>query len=180
MLNSIGLKYGTDKASSKHNYLVIYEKYFEKYCRQNITVSEIGIFKGVSLKTWKEYFPHAQIIGLDIANKKMYEEDRIKTIKGNQNSEQDLVKIPHSDIIIDDGSHQIPDMVKSFTYLYTHRLKSNGIYIIEDLHATYMEKPRGNIREDFEKLILATILKCDKTPEVKFVHFYKNLMIIGK
>ena len=140
VLNSLGKKYLTDKCKHKYaniSYLDIYEKYFEKN-RFNIkTVLEIGVYKGSSLKMWKEYFPNATIYGIDInPNAKQYEEDRINIIIADQNSDDDLKKIKNSiksiDILIDDGSHITKHQIKTYEYLSTN-ISHNGYYIIEDL-----------------------------------------------
>jgi hypothetical protein len=56
ILNDLGLKYGTDKSSSSHGYLDIYERHFCQMKDEPIRVLEIGIFNGSSLKMWEEYF----------------------------------------------------------------------------------------------------------------------------
>jgi 23S rRNA U2552 (ribose-2'-O)-methylase RlmE/FtsJ len=110
VLNSLGKKYLTDKCKHKYaniSYLDIYEKYFEKN-RFNIkTVLEIGVYKGSSLKMWKEYFPNATIYGIDInPNAKQYEEDRINIHIGDQTDINFLHEISSIyggfDIIIDE------------------------------------------------------------------------------
>jgi hypothetical protein len=42
------------------------------------------------------------------------------------------------DIILDDGSHYMKDQQKSFKYLFDH-LREKGIYILEDLHTSFIE-----------------------------------------
>ena len=59
-LDEIGLKYGTDKASSHHNYLSFYERFLAPLRDEPLTVLEIGVFQGASLNTWREYFPERQ------------------------------------------------------------------------------------------------------------------------
>jgi hypothetical protein len=43
------------------------------------------------------------------------------------------------DIIIDDGSHQVQDMLNSFNMLF-NRLNQNGLYVMEDVDGTYPER----------------------------------------
>ncbi len=145
MLDKIGLKYQTDKASHWHNYLVKYEKHFEKYKDEPIKLLEIGVSNGNSLKMWKEYFPKAQIYGIDINPIcKDFEEDRIKIFIGDQSNQGFLINILQEigmfEIIVDDGSHIMKDIIKSFEYLFINGLKDNGLYVIEDLHTCYLTK----------------------------------------
>jgi hypothetical protein len=41
------------------------------------------------------------------------------------------------DIIIDDGGHRMHQQITSFTHLLS-KMRSKGIYVIEDLHTSYM------------------------------------------
>jgi hypothetical protein len=66
VLNEIGLKNNTDKSSTIHDYLKKYEKYFPFKRDDKITLLEIGVLNGSSVKSWKEYFVNANIIGVDI------------------------------------------------------------------------------------------------------------------
>jgi FkbM family methyltransferase len=84
---------------------------------------------------WEEYFPNAEIYGFDIdENCKQYEEGRVKIIIGDQSNTDHLSSLPDDfDIIIDDGSHVEEHVLKSLDYLFQHKLKIGGIYVIEDL-----------------------------------------------
>ena len=139
-LDEIALKYNADKSSLFHNYTEKYDHYFSPLRQGLINILEIGIQNGYSLKTWKEYFPNAEIFGIDIVDCKQMDESRIKTLKGSQNDLVFLQKINDMygpfDIIIDDGSHYNSDMKISFDFLFP-LLKHGGIYVVEDLHCTY-------------------------------------------
>jgi hypothetical protein len=64
MLHELGLKYKTDKATY-HNFLKFYEKHINKALVKKFL--EIGVYKGASLKMWREYFDEATVIeGWDI------------------------------------------------------------------------------------------------------------------
>lgn len=65
-LDSIGLRYGTDKASPSNDFLSFYERYFEPLRGRPIKLLEIGVMDGASLRTWRDYFPNGTIIGVDI------------------------------------------------------------------------------------------------------------------
>ena len=137
-LNTIALECGTDKATSTHGFTKTYERYFESIRHLPFTLLEIGVAAGGSLKMWREYFPNAKVYGIDnnpdCAN---YGEG---IFIGNQNDlgflDSVLEKIGAPNIIIDDGSHYGPDMIKTFDYLFP-KMAPKGIYVVEDFHCAY-------------------------------------------
>jgi hypothetical protein len=125
---------------SQHGFTEIYDQFFVNYKEENINILEVGIHNGASLKMYYDYFPNAQIIGLDIADKKQYENERTKCFVVDQSDGNQLSKFVSEidmkfDIIIDDGSHQMADQQITFYYL-SKILKNGGIFIIEDLHTS--------------------------------------------
>src|SRR5262245_8749908 len=64
-LDQIGLKHQTDKASHHHDYLNHYEKRLCGYRASEFVLIEFGILQGASIRMWAEYFPKAQIVGVD-------------------------------------------------------------------------------------------------------------------
>lgn len=150
-LDSVGKKYATDKSSEIHNYLIKYEKYlpFNRY--SNISILEIGVYNGSSLKLWKEYFSQSKILGIDIEpNCLQYKEDRINIEIGSQYDGEFLKKIGEKydsfDLIIDDGSHLCPHIIFSFENLF-HKLNSGGVYVVEDVITSYLPHCGGGYRE---------------------------------
>ena len=145
-LDEIALSYGTDKSSLNHNYARLYSSYFEELRQEKLKILEIGIDKGYSLKSWKEYFPNADITGIDILDLKQFEENRVHVEQGDQKDTVFLKKVNDThgpfDIIIDDGSHHNEDMKASFDYLFP-LLTQGGMYVVEDLHACYWGKTHG-------------------------------------
>lgn len=140
-LDSIGLKHGTDKASSYHNYLESYELFFAPLRERQLTVLEIGVFNGASLKTWEEYFPAANVIGVDImAASKRYERGRVTIALADQSNVEELtcIAIKHGpfDIIIEDGSHMWNHQITTLRTLFPF-VKNGGLYIVEDLQTNY-------------------------------------------
>lgn len=139
----------TDKTTHNRTndlcYLDIYENYFKKYQNDKISLLEIGVRGGHSLRTWTEYFPHALIYGVDVTPAcKQYESDRVKILISDATKKEtfkdtilDFIKY---DIIIDDGSHINSDIISTFNILWS-KLSSGGIYIIEDLYNSYGTRP---------------------------------------
>lgn len=140
-LDSLGLKYGTDKASSSHDYLQFYEFFFAPLRDGEITVLEIGVLNGASLKTWEEYFPSARVVGADIAPAaKQFERHRVTIELVDQSNVEELTRLAAKhgpfDIIIEDGSHMWDHQLTSLQTLFPF-VKANGIYVVEDLHTNY-------------------------------------------
>ena len=157
-------KYLSDKSPQIfHSYSPEYFNLLKniKYTAKNIL--EIGIgnkqlmesisgpdyIHGASLKAWKDFFPNANIYGLDIDNSTLFQEERIKCFYTDQSKETELEKSINEiqkdnqnqkfDLIIDDGSHYEDHMILTFFYLHKY-LNTNGIYIIEDIK--FHEIPR--------------------------------------
>ena len=140
------------KVSDKWSiYLNEYEDKLRKYQERPINFFEIGILNGGSLEIFSKYFTKAKLIlGCDIdtkCNELHYDQTNIKVIIGDANEEKiknQIIKYSEFDIIIDDGSHNSDDIVRSFCNYFNH-LKDNGLFIIEDLHCSYHQQHRGGI-----------------------------------
>lgn len=145
-LDEIAISRGTDKSSLSHNYAKWYSYYFDEIRHEKLKILEIGIDKGFSLKSWKEYFENSEIVGIDIVDLRHFEEKRVHVVTGDQKDAEFLKTVNNTygpfDIIIDDGSHHNDDMLASFECLFP-LLKEGGFYIVEDLHACYWGKTHG-------------------------------------
>ena len=67
-LDSLAVKYRTDKSSNRHGYAEIYDSFFSSIQNDHLKILEIGVHKQRSLKMWNEYFKNSLIIGVDINN----------------------------------------------------------------------------------------------------------------
>ncbi len=134
---------GSDKWTS---YFATYDDHFYRYRRKPITLLEIGVQNGGSLEIWGKYFKSAtRILGCDIDEKcreLAFQDDRIAVFIGDANSvetrEAILADTATFDIIVDDGSHMVSDVIQSFA-LYFPSIKPGGAYVVEDLHTSYWE-----------------------------------------
>lgn len=112
--------------------------FFDALRYKAINLVEWGIDEGSSLKTWKEFFPHSEIHGVDLRGDYEYlHELGIKTHIADQSNKGELILFGEQypnyfDIIIDDCSHQSDDMILTFETLFPY-LKSGGYYCCEDL-----------------------------------------------
>lgn len=146
--NSISIKHGTDKGSESpsgaHHYSAFYDRWFSPIKNQVTSICEIGVWNGCSLKAFEEYFPNANMVGLDIEDKTYLDSDRIKTFildQGSKNHLDEFVKLCNRsnlqfDFILDDGSHNISHQQLTFGKLFS-LVKPGGMYIIEDLGTSY-------------------------------------------
>jgi hypothetical protein len=65
-LDEIARKFGTDKSSLLNALTEKYEMYLEPRRHERLTLLEIGIYQGASLRMWHEYLPEATIAGADV------------------------------------------------------------------------------------------------------------------
>lgn len=146
------LTYTTDKFN--HGYVPIYEEEFKKMKHVN-HVLEIGVYEGSSLRYFKDTFKNAIIYGADINECKKYEEERIKIFQLNQEKRDELESFINNidfefDIIIDDGGHTMKQQQLTLGVLFK-KLKSGGLYIVEDLH-TSNRSPWMNDQDEISTL----------------------------
>lgn len=181
-LTEIANKYGTDKGTIKkhdwegdrHHYSEVYARYLDQVSHQPLTILEIGIGSGPSLRMWYEYLPNARIYALDIDDKTMYNNDRVQCYKGDQSNRDHLKKLMQIigkplDVIIDDGGHYMNQQQISLGCLFPY-LDRGGLYFIEDLHTSYWPhgKPIYNgvpvdINEDRSNTTVAMINNYERT-----------------
>ena len=127
-ISKILAKYETDKVNG-HCYGDAYDSIFSKYDRNApLNILEVGTQKGGSLLAWKEYFPNATVTGIDIIDvvKPEYRSDKINYIFTDiKDYKSDQV----FDIIIDDGSHFLHDV------LYVVNNLKYKLLVIEDVQS---------------------------------------------
>jgi hypothetical protein len=148
LLDKLACKYGADKNSGYHGYTRYYEFYFNDKKNNVKKVLELGVDRGNSLRMWNDYFCNATIYGIDINPRcKKIENNKINVSIGNCN---DLTFIDgffntyggDFDLIIDDGSHNVKDQIAFFNKAFTY-VKSKGIFVIEDVFTSYIERYGG-------------------------------------
>jgi SAM-dependent methyltransferase len=181
------------------HYFPIYERHFCSYVGKPFLFVEIGCGNGGSLQMWKKYFgPYARIVGIDVNPKcKEYEEEQISIRIGNQCDEGFLQSIVDEfgtpDVVLDDGSHIMGDVLSSFRFLYP-RLDDTGIYVVEDLHTAYWDEYGGGLGREgtfIEKCkILIDELNADHsrgevaptdfTRSTLSMHFYDSMAVFEK
>lgn len=149
-------KYGTDKVRS--GYHDTYEELFGPKRFDIRSVLEVGIGTlvpgaassmvgyaadhyrpGGSLRAWRDWFPNAQVWGIDPQPDTQFQDDRIVTrLADSTNVGQTDAALGDAtfDIIIDDGDHQPASQRATFSNLF-RRLRPGGFYVIEDVGASF-------------------------------------------
>lgn len=130
---------GVEPASygpKRHTYIdYVYGEIFERLRYSATNILEIGAFTGGSHLLWRDYFPNANIIGMDIDDcPALHNQERITFIRQDAYTQQSLDMYPdkHFDIIIDDGPHTYNTM-EYFVKNYLAKLKDGGIMVVEDI-----------------------------------------------
>jgi demethylmacrocin O-methyltransferase len=205
-LTELAREFGTDKWGL-HRYTPHYERHLVHLRKEPFTLLEIGIGGyrrqlrgGHSLRMWKHFFPHAQVVGLDIHDKSFADEARIRTYQGSQVDPKILDQIVEEAedlrVVIDDGSHQCEHVRETFRLLFP-RLPDGAIYAIEDTQTSYWPERGGS--EDLharttsmamvkdlvdglnhEEFIDESYVPTYTDLNVVAVHCYHNLVVIEK
>ncbi len=153
--------YGSDKANifkktreSGHGFSKFYTEKLSHLKEKKIKILEIGSYSGASAAAFLKYFNKSSIYcfdiniskfifssknihvyGLDINNKKKLEKT-LKSITLGSNSN-------FFDIIVDDGSHYLSDILFCLNTLFKY-VNKGGFYIIEDFkHPNYYQYNRN-------------------------------------
>ena len=136
----------------KH-YFPVYETHFSRFVNCPVVFLEIGCGRGGSAQMWKRYFgPHALIVGIDVNPEcKSFEDDQVQIRIGSQSDTAFLQRVLEEfgtpDIVLDDGSHRMSDVVETFRFLYP-RTSPDGVYLVEDLHTAYWDEYGGGLKRE--------------------------------
>ena len=128
----------TDKEHT-HSYIEnFYEDNFLPYKDKEITLVEIGVADGESVRLWEHYFTSSKIYCLDIDETKhafaeyVNKRDNIVYIVGDSYNKDVYELIPECDIFIDDGPHTLESQIQAIE-IYLPKVKTGGLFVIEDV-----------------------------------------------
>ncbi len=206
-LKSLAIRHGTDKYGP-HNYVDIYWKHLAQLRQMPVRLLEIGIggYKdpadgGGSLAMWRDFFPNAIIVGIDVFEKQLDYGPRVIIEQGSQTDAEFLtaVSAKHGpfDVVIDDGSHMMEDVISSFNILFP-LLRDQGMYFVEDTQTSFFEEFGGGLdqhertivgffadlfqdQDYMEKLVRFPHANVSSfSPKIECIHRYHNIIVIEK
>lgn len=188
-LCEIMTKYGSDKGGNHHNYTTLYSKLFNGLVGNKLNIFELGLGTnninieshmgingkpGASLYGWREFFgKNVNIYGADIDHNILFNDEQIKTYYCDQTN-SDIIKTMFNkideiekneimfDIIIEDGLHKF-DAHFVFLFSAIHKLKPDGLFIIEDLLPD-AKKIFMDILPAIQKLYKLSFISCFTIP----------------
>lgn len=202
-LDALARLYGTDKSSEMHDYTSLYAHHLGPRRRQVRAVLEIGVggvnswdgydtmAGGQSLRMWRDYFPNAMIVGVDVHDKQI-SGPRLVFECGDQSDAEFMRGVAEAygpfDLVVDDGSHIGRHIAASFEALWTS-VRPGGYYVIEDLACAY--DPRweggppgtpGTAVELVKRQIDDTVRREGETfdPSTAVLHVYSEIVFIGR
>lgn len=149
-------KYGTDKG--RNEYTAMYERILDPIREQPIRILEIGIgtldpnafgtmvgfsgegyAPGGSLRAFRDYCPHATLLGIDVQPDTQFTEERIETGLCDSGDALSVARFfarrsdEPFDLVIDDGGHW-PAMQIATLVNFHSKVREGGRYVIEDVN----------------------------------------------
>lgn len=206
-LRALAMVHGTDKWGS-HWYASHYDHHLRERRLDVRRVLEIGVggyddpaAGGASLRMWRDYFPEAQIIGVDVHDKSRLDEARVLTVQGDQSDVAFLEALGAThgpfDLVVDDGSHICADVIATFHALFPF-VGDGGTYAIEDLQSGYWPGTGGSSTDttspatsvgfvkrmidslNFRELLLEGYEPTYLDEHVVALHCFHNLVLVVK
>ncbi len=129
-----------------HHYFEVYHQAFAPFRGRPVTMLEIGVQRGGSLRMWQDYLgPQARIFGMDIdPATEAHGLPGAKVFVGDQADpgflRAALAEMGPPDIVLDDGGHTARQQITTFDVLYP-AMRLPGAYLIEDTHTAFWGGP---------------------------------------
>jgi Methyltransferase domain len=130
------------------HYFPIYTRHLAPYTGRPVSVLEIGVYRGGSMRMWSRFFgPHARLLGVDIDPVAVTcAGGRYEVVIADQGDPDAMRKLAEEhgpfDVIIDDGGHSMIQQITSIETLFP-MLNEGGVYLVEDCHTSYWDEYDG-------------------------------------
>jgi predicted O-methyltransferase YrrM len=198
-LEQLADAFGSDKGrlGAGHGYTAVYEELISDLRTirggERLSICEIGVACGASLKMWSRYLPEAKVVGIDVR------EDCAKLCRDWANIEIKIgdprtlrLSPSHFDLIVDDASHISEDIRANFDHCFPW-LRPGGFYVVEDVtcvgNKAYAESLMEryeltglkNERATFTEMVDDLMLDVDsRTGQVARIAYHPGLLVIEK
>lgn len=189
--NSAGKATDKFRTGHAHTYAELFEFLDEKKYR---SVLEIGIGRGGSIRTWRDFFVNAAVYGIDNANKHVrhVNEDGGSRVFGvhldidNKEALESFASDKTFDLIIDDGSKINKHQIIAFESLW-NKVVPGGYYILEDTAKSYDERyidlAYPLINDYFTSKLRDVTSRSDSNldkSDIHYIMFREDMMVIKK
>lgn len=198
-LGDLADAYGSDKGTlgAAHGYTRVYTRLIDdlKSLRASdaLSLCEIGVACGASLKMWSHYLPRAEIVGIDVREAcadlcRSWAKIRIEI---GDPRHLDLGR-NRFDLIVDDASHISEDIRENFEHCFRW-LRPGGYYVVEDTACvgnqayaqSVMERfgrtKLRNERSTFVEMIDAILLAIDaRSGAIASLAYHPGMLVIEK
>ncbi len=149
-LCTLAQKYGTDKFST-WNYTPTYFRWLEPRRDQVKVVLELGVYRGSSLRMWRDFFPNALVFGLDNeAPCMVIGEPRIKTFCIDAYNPDALIPVLREigpiDLFVDDALHTAGNQIPTFDRVWPF-MAPGSVYAIEEVRGGETDIVRAEIEK---------------------------------
>lgn len=129
-----------------YGYAAVYDQIIRDFRSRKLcspTIVEIGVAAGGGLETWRQLFPEARIIGIDLSPKpKVMEAEGYEILTLDMGIERSWATLGEylghgADLIVDDGGHTNVQQLSALAHGFDLLVES-GYLVIEDLHASFL------------------------------------------
>lgn len=196
-LDELAEKHGTDKGPSGHGYTAVYFDRLSRLTRRRFKMLEIGVLAGASARMWEEFFPLAEIRGIDIDPAcSAHAAGRVSIDIVDQGNRADMQAYADREggfeLVIDDGGHRMHQQILGFEVLFP-ALLPGGMYIVEDTHTSYVGPYGGGGKTTTVKYFHALTDRVNTgeegvgvfanpvaTVDIASIEFLKGLVLVRK
>ncbi len=182
-LDDLFIQFNSDKGSHfisnqekiiSHNYADFYEKYFLNKKNNKLKILELGSHEGKGIAGFYFFFPNSKLVGANINPFQMkFKSERISELYIDVSSKKIIKNFANHfkyefDIIIDDASHNLRDILITFSILFK-KLKKGGIYVIEDLDQFHVFKELNPYKNELTPKEILNKIKHNKDFQSSFI-----------
>ena len=198
-LDELAEKHGTDKGPSGHGYTTVYFDRLSHLTPRRFKMLEIGVLTGASMRMWEEFFPLAEIRGIDIDPAcAALASGRVSIDIVDQGSRADMQAYAEREdsfeLVVDDGGHRMYQQILAFEVLFP-ALLPGGMYIVEDTHTSYVGPYGGGAgrrlttikyfhaltdRVNTGDITAGVLLRSIAIADIASIEFLKGLVLVRK